>query len=430
MPRPSATFAQQFRAGARAGILSVLAVCTLGLLIAACGTSASPGQSAHQPTTATIPPSTNPGSTIPGSQSGVRLPPIIYRPAGLSRATKVPLVIALHGGGASPVGPQQMEGLTHFEELANQDRFVVAFLDSSSQTNPWNPRTNDLAYVSSMIGQLKASQNVDPQRVYVVGFSAGGNETWLAACDLSNKVAAIAVVAYDMRPALYDSCRPSRPVSELLMIGDNDGIRFTGVPGHVVSASEAAAKWRALDGCAANPVSTQQVSTVVQQTWNACTDGSAVALYVIKGGGHDWPPIGAGSPTDYSASAAIWAFFSAHRATPTSISSDAKLTAPPGVHPGAKRTLMSDFHLGEPVAVQETLLAGHRSVATHAARLAKGSSKLAWLMPGQLQAGRYLLRMVLQDAYGRRLTVSRTVDLPSPSAAKSNRVTHRPSKHG
>jgi polyhydroxybutyrate depolymerase len=306
-----------------------------------------------------------------------------------------------------------MEGLSHFEELANQDGFVVAYLDSSSQTNPWNPRTNDLAYVSSMIDQLTASQNIDPQRVYMTGFSAGGNETWLAGCDLSNKLAAIAVVAYDMRRQLYESCRLNRPVSELLMIGDQDGVRFTGTPGRVISAAETTAKWRALDGCAAHPgQTTQQVSTVLQQTWTACTDGSAVGLYVIEGGGHDWPPYGVGSPTNYSASAAIWAFFSAHRASSTSLSGDAKLSSPPMVRVGDKRTVVSTFRLDESVALHETLLAGHSSVATHTARLDKGTPRVAWVVPDQLNAGRYSLRLILQDTYGRRLTLTKTIRLP------------------
>ncbi len=403
---------QQFRARAQSGILATLAMCTIALLLGACGAATSPDQPTDQPTT----------STIPGSQSGLRLPPIIYRPSWLSRASKAPLVIALHGGGTPGAGPQSMEGLTHFEALANQKGFVVAYLDSSSQTNPWNPRTNDLAYVSSMIDQLKVSQNVDPNRVYITGFSAGGNETWLAGCELSNKVAAIAVVAYDMRKALYDSCQITRPVPELLMIGDQDGIRFTGLPGRVISAYQATARWRALDGCAAAPVQTQQVSAVLQQTWTACTDGSAVGLYVIHGGGHDWPPYGDGSPTNYSASAAIWAFFSAHRASPTSLSGDAKLNSVRVVRTGRKRAVVSSFRFGELVGVQETLLAGHRSVASSTTHASKGTFKLTLAVRSQVNSGHYSLQMVLLDTYGRRLTMSRTIHLPKLPKPP----THRP----
>jgi polyhydroxybutyrate depolymerase len=413
MPSPDPLTARRDRpfAGVRQ-IGVILVVCLVGWMLAACGSSASISTSAGPPADQ---------GTIPGSQSGKRLPPIIYRPATLSRSTKVPLVIALHGGGAAPVGPQNMEGLTHFERLADQNGFVVAYLDSSSQTNPWNPRTNDLPYVSHMIDQLTASQNIDPARVYITGFSAGGNETWLAGCELSRKVAAIAVVAYDMRSALYHSCRPSRPVSELLMIGDQDGVRYTGIPGRVISAFQTTARWRALDGCAPAPVSSQQVSTVLQQTWTACTDGSAVGLYVIKGGGHDWPPVGAGSPTNYSASAAIWAFFSAHRASPTSLSSDAKLSSPPVVLAVGHRTVVTTFHVGELVSVRETLLLGHRSLATDQTRLDKGTRTVTWVLSSQIRAGRYALRLVLVDAFGRRLTVTQTIRLPTPPPLSARR---------
>src|ERR1700739_3799773 len=62
--------------------------------------------------------------------TGTRLPPIIYRPPGLSRSTKVPLLVAFRGAGAG-ISPQNMEGLTHFEELARTDGFVTVIPDTS-----------------------------------------------------------------------------------------------------------------------------------------------------------------------------------------------------------------------------------------------------------------------------------------------------------
>jgi poly(3-hydroxybutyrate) depolymerase len=102
-------------------------------------------------------------------------------------------------------------------------------------------------------------------------------------------------------------------VSELLMVGDADGTRWTGVPGRLPTPQQTTARWRGIDGCTSSSYSVRQVSSVRQQTWTACTAGTTVALYVVHGAGHVWPPFGTGAPSDYSASEAVWAFLSSHR---------------------------------------------------------------------------------------------------------------------
>lgn len=394
---------------ARLGLAAILPL-IVAMLLGGCGSS-SGGQQTGMITGGTSQPPAETG-TIPGSTSGVRGPPIIYRPPSLSRSQKVPLVIALHGGMS---GPQNMQGLTHFEELGDQHGFVVAYLDSSSQTNPWNPRTNDLAYVSATIDRLESSENIDPNRIYMTGFSAGGNETFRSACYLSKKLAAVAIVAYDFGGALYHTCHPSRPVSELLIIGNRDGVRFTGVPGRAGSAYQTTAKWRTFDGCSPTPVRSQQVSTVLQQTWTACTDRSAVGLYVIEGGGHDWPPFGPGAPPDYSASAAIWAFFAAHPADPRPLASEVKLLGAHVQGTSGGRTVVASFSVAESMMAQQVLKSGRTTVAVRRFRLSRPLSKTTWLVPKSLASGRYSLQLALTDFYGRRLVLSRVVVLPPPT---------------
>ena len=73
-----------------------------------------------------------------------------------------------------------------------------------------------------MIDQITASQNIDPNRVYVVGFSAGGFITYFVACELSTKVAAVAVISNQMTVENRMPCEPRRPVSELAFVGTAD----------------------------------------------------------------------------------------------------------------------------------------------------------------------------------------------------------------
>ncbi|HEY2160928.1 MAG TPA: hypothetical protein VGH24_06440, partial [Solirubrobacteraceae bacterium] len=53
--------------------------------------------------------------------------PVIYRPAGLSRATAVHMVVGLHASGGTPMSFEQVSGL---DAVAQQHGFVVAYLGS------------------------------------------------------------------------------------------------------------------------------------------------------------------------------------------------------------------------------------------------------------------------------------------------------------
>jgi polyhydroxybutyrate depolymerase len=236
---------------------------------------------------------------------GPRPAPIVYRPPGLSRSRPVPLVVAFYGATGTP---QDMEGLTKFEELADQDGFVIAY--PGSQTNPPWRANNDVQYIGSLISQIRASQNIDPRRIYLTGFSAGGRETYFLGCRLSSEVAAIGVVSSVMRSY---PCTIPHPISEVTLAGSTEPIYGTG---GIPSAASVAARWRGLNGCpTATPVVTT-VTSVTEQTWSGCRGGSAVALWVLQGGHHTWPGSFGLAPSDpdaqFDASAELWAFFAAH----------------------------------------------------------------------------------------------------------------------
>ncbi len=348
-----------------------------------------------------------------------RLAPIIYRPAGLSMSQKVPLLIALHGSFGDP---QAMEGLTHFEHVAEEHGFVVAYLASANLSHPWSS-PSDLPYVNSMITQITAAENIDPSRVYVTGFSAGGAETWIAACSLSARVAAVAIVSDAMGSKTLKQCALAKPVSELLIVGTANGEIYSGIAGVLPSASQTTANWRGLDGCAPTPVQIQQVSTVTQQTWTSCTDGTSVGLYTIQGAGHVWPPYGTGAPQDYPTSEAVWSFLSAHSAAPLSFSaSEASLLSLRVTRVRRSRTAVAKFRLHEPLTVAETI-GPHLSRPVRKTFQDKHPSlaQLSLSIPTRVSAGSYNDVIALQDSYGRTRIYTESIRLPSlPPLPKPN----------
>jgi polyhydroxybutyrate depolymerase len=382
------------------GLSALVTVAVVAVVLAAGHSSSS---SRHGLSSADSTPVTTADSTP--VTAGARPAPIVYRPPGLSFAHKVALVIGLYGAQGCP---QCMEGLSKFEHVAAEHGFVVAY-PGSTTSPPWNS-TGDMTYLSSFISQVVAQQNIDPQRVYVTGFSGGGRMAYQVGCALSKQVAAIAIVSSVMRQY---PCPLSHPISELTLDGSTETTAVQGSANGIPPATTTAAKWRALDGCP--PQTAPQTSTVgpvTQQTWGPCVDGSAVALYLLAGGHHTWPGSYGLSRSDpdaqYNASEAIWAFFAAHPG--------ASVTRPTAgllqLSTASQQRIVTVLRLGESVSVRETLVQGQRRPASKNGFLLAGAQvSLVLVVPLRFGRGRASLKLMIHDAYGRVLQLARGIYL-------------------
>ena len=50
-------------------------------------------------------------------------------------------------------------------------------------------------FISALIDRLEASYNIDPARIYANGLSNGGGMSFVLSCTLSDRIAAVGVVA-------------------------------------------------------------------------------------------------------------------------------------------------------------------------------------------------------------------------------------------
>ncbi|HLV98380.1 MAG TPA: PHB depolymerase family esterase [Ktedonobacterales bacterium] len=261
-----------------------------------------------------------------------------HLPTSYENAHLLPLVLALHGHGGDGQG---MLNLTHLNTIADEHGFIVVYPDGYQKswadgrgvTEADQAHVDDVGFLSALIDTLASQYKVDRSRVYVTGISNGGFMSERLACDLSNKVAAVATVAAPLPVGLAASCAPKRPVPFLLMQGTADplvpvqGGTVLGERGTVISASATIQKWVGIDGCPSPPATGQEPDTahdgtrVSYQLYSGCGDKSAVALYLVAGGGHTWPgglqylPVSLVGKTsqDIDAGEVIWAFFQPHR---------------------------------------------------------------------------------------------------------------------
>jgi polyhydroxybutyrate depolymerase len=224
-----------------------------------------------------------------------------------ARGAPQPLVLVLHGAGATA---REVERRYRWDPLAAREGFVVAYPQGIGRR--WDDRgTRDVDFLRAVIDDASQRVAVDPDRVFVTGISNGGVMTYRAGCGLAGTVAAIGPVA-----GWFPDCLPVTPVSVVHVHGLEDAVLSYDGGGASPSVPDGLAAWRAADGCTAPPATTHD-GQVTHSVWAACAPGTAVELFTIEHGRHEWPgavPKPGNDPVSRAldATAAIWAFFRAH----------------------------------------------------------------------------------------------------------------------
>jgi polyhydroxybutyrate depolymerase len=250
---------------------------------------------------------------------------LLHVPSGHDANKKMALVLVLHGATQSPEGAERMSGMS---KLADREDFLVAYPSGTgrlSRVPTWNSgnccgyalanKVDDVGFIRAMIDKLEREYSIDPKRVYVTGISNGAMMSYRLACELSEKIAAIAPV----EGAQNLDCRPSSPVSAIIFHGTADRlVPFNGgsTPYQLAGrrndtpVADTVAFWAKEDGCASAP-QREESSEVHTTIYSGCEGGTGVALYAIQGGHHMWPGTRL-SGNDVSATDIMWAFFEQH----------------------------------------------------------------------------------------------------------------------
>lgn len=261
---------------------------------------------------------------------------LVHAPTSIQGPGNPPLIIAFHGAGQTPDDLRQLTGL---DDLAEQNRMVVAYPEAYRPTggtwgvHPGSPVERvgvfDLLFVVDLIDFLAARFDIDRSRVYAVGYSNGGQFSHRVGCELAPLVAAIGSVAGQFINPVADRCFPADPVGSLSFHGTDDVILpFNGGESGgitLLSAPETLDRWAQADGCTGDVEITQlpdvanDATTVELRRYGSCSGGVDVELYVVNGGGHRWPGSeGSGgrlgrTTQDVSASELLVDFFLRHR---------------------------------------------------------------------------------------------------------------------
>lgn len=264
----------------------------------------------------------------------------VYAPSDYSSQRPLPVVVMLHGAGATGTG---VIAETAWSKKAEQQGFLAVFPDAVRAdpstppgflTNPqlWNDGSSrgqsflsgvdDVKFLDLLLADLAKKYTVDAKAVFLTGFSNGASLTFRAAALLPDRFAAIAPVAgpYWSLPAT-PSRRPRVPT--LFIVGTADP--FNPLDGGPISHPwgsftqppllDGLREWAGLNGCEGGlePAASRQGIRSL-----ACAS-FPMRVYLVEGLGHMWPGGTPQFPASYigtdpgtmPATDVIWEFFAA-----------------------------------------------------------------------------------------------------------------------
>ncbi len=289
---------------------------------------------------------------------------LLHLPPGYDGETAIPVVIALHGGGAHNESALRVTCKDGDENdpscitaVADREGFAVVAPngvpgDPFEDVRTWNAgggsggfqcvsgaackdAVDDMRYLDAVFDEIERAVVVDEDRVYATGISNGGAMAERLACERSTRFAAVAPVAAGTQVALVQGCNNTRPVPILEIHGtadpcwnfeQGDGACLQDDGGIKIGVEETVNGWADRNGCLGDVVTeplddaVDDGTTTTRETHGGCLDGGDVVLLKTEGAGHTWPGgwqyeakgvVGVVAQ-DYVADDEIWKFFDAH----------------------------------------------------------------------------------------------------------------------
>ena len=227
---------------------------------------------------------------------------IIRIPSAYNINVPIPLVFCFHGYGSNA---SSIMSYTSFNFISDTADFIVVYPQGSifQGSTHWNvggwtlgSSVDDVGFISNLLDSISDQYNIDDTRVYSTGMSNGGYMSFLLACQLSNRIAAIASVTGSMTPQTYDLCNPQHPMPILQIHGtDDQTVPYLGNSSWTESINNVLQYWVDYNNCNSSPtimsiadINPFDNSIVERLTWEN-GDNSVVTDHLkVIGGGHDW----------------------------------------------------------------------------------------------------------------------------------------------
>ncbi len=256
-----------------------------------------------------------------------------HLPTGYIPTVKYPLVFCFHGGqngaASSQLGWQAISYMSNMTQKSNSAGFILVYPEGAVINNnrTWNagdccqPATtnniDDVGFVSRLIDTLVRDYSVDTSRVYASGSSNGAMLCFRLACEIPQKIAAIATISATQT---FSPCNPIRRVpiinfhSKVDIAVPYGGGIGQGPSGTVYTSQDSTMNlWQAKNNCISRDTLVNGYDT--NYTFiriHNCSCNVEFDQYNTSDGGHSWPSGNPNNnPVSYQVDATelLWNFF-------------------------------------------------------------------------------------------------------------------------
>ena len=260
------------------------------------------------------------------THDGIQRDYILYIPELYDGSTAVPLVLNFHGYGSN-AAQQMFYG--DFRDIADTEGFLLVHPEGTTFIGDqfWNvgfpglsSNIDDVGFTEALIDELATLYAIDLDRVYATGMSNGGFMSFLLACQLSEKIAAVASVTGSMTQDTFDDCNAQHPTPVLQIHGTDDSVVLYNGNNLSIPIADVISYWVDYNNCETTPTTTtlpdvdvSDGSTIEHSVYEDGDNGITTEHMKVIGGGHTWPGSvinTAGTNQDIDASMEIWLFFS------------------------------------------------------------------------------------------------------------------------
>jgi polyhydroxybutyrate depolymerase len=261
---------------------------------------------------------------------------LVHLPTGYSGTADLPLIIAMHGGFGNAYNMQDQSQLS---VKADSENFIVVYpegveggvLGISSWNAGWccgwasNNNIDDVGFIDALLDSLINDFAIDTNRIYATGMSNGGFMAYRLACELSDRIAAVAPVAASMS---VTNCNPQRPVPVISFHSYSDtnvpydGGVGSGTSDHYNPPQDSVLNaWSDMNACSITNDTIVNDSQFMHRKWSGCNGGNDIEQYVTQDGGHSWPggkQTVLGDPVSnfINANDLMWTFFQQYSLVP------------------------------------------------------------------------------------------------------------------
>ena len=174
---------------------------------------------------------------------------VIYKPNAEIKG----IALFLHG---APGTPQKVAGIFDAKSLTNERQLLSVSPQGSHKFWGWDSNNSDSGgtidtdFISSLLTQIRAENNITSDKVYVFGYSAGGFMGYKLACEIPEKITAVVSLAGQFRGD-FDQCTTSTAVTlhHFHSPQDTDVPILGRAAGDIQSVTDTLAHWRQINGC-------------------------------------------------------------------------------------------------------------------------------------------------------------------------------------